>query len=300
MKVETIRPIKEDEFLLVRDIISRTKFLPKWSWPEELCDMAYGGLISGKWTGIGCFSDQNELMAYLDYKEHLDGEIEVGIVFTREYYQGRGIMKLMLKFLMARFPKNDITIGTYERNGGMICCIQSLGFEEESRQENDRIDGSATIHYRHTSGYVKVNNNINMRKMKVSDLEKALALWRKTPGVVVREYDDSVEGFIRFLSRNPETSLVLELSEEIVGTLLCGNDGRRAFLYHFVVREDLRGKGLGKQLLNAAYKHLIEQGVPKAGLVALQENKDGLNFWTHNNWILRDDLYYLDVPLQIL
>lgn len=103
---------------------------------------------------------------------------------------------------------------------------------------------------------------------------------------------------LRFLNRNPNTSLVLDLNGEIVGTLLCGNDGRRGFLYHFVVREDLRGCGLGKRLLKTAYSRLRESGIAKSGLVALADNISGVQFWVHNGWVRRDDLYYLDFLLN--
>lgn len=304
VNAKIIRMVQEDEFRDVQKAIQESYFLAKHSWKKPLCDMAYDGLISGKWIGFGCFGENGVLMSYLDYKEHSNGEIEIGICLTREAYKGQGLAKLMLKFLMARYPDREITIGTYERNGGMICCIVNTGFEEDYRTPGDRIDGSTSIHYRYKPRKEIIldkdyQNKVILRKMKVRDLNGALQLWRSTPGVVVREYDDSIEGISKFLTRNPDTSLVLEMGEEIVGTLLCGNDGRRGFLYHFVVREDLREKGLGNKLLETVYTCLKKQGISKAGLVALQSNRFGLQFWTHNGWVLRDDLYYLDFPLCV-
>lgn len=143
-----------------------------------------------------------------------------------------------------------------------------------------------------------MKEKIVLRQMRIHDLDGALSLWNKTSGVVVREYDDSPEGITRFLSHNPDTSLVLDLDGEIVGTLLCGNDGRRGFLYHFVVREDLRGCGLGKRLLQTAYSRLREYGIAKGGVVVLTDNTSGVQFWEYNGWLRRDDLHYFDFFLS--
>lgn len=139
-----------------------------------------------------------------------------------------------------------------------------------------------------------MKDRVILRPMQVNDFDGATHLWANTSGVAMREYDDSLEGIKRFLSRNPDTSFVLDLNGEIIGTLLCGNDGRRGYLYHFVVREDFQGQGLGTRLLEAVCSHLQESGIPKVGLVAFQSNILGLQFWKHKGWTLRHDLYYLD------
>ena len=141
------------------------------------------------------------------------------------------------------------------------------------------------------------NSHIVLRVMKLDDLNGAIQLWRQTKGVIIRDYDDSPEGIARFIHRNPKTTLVLEQDGEIVGTLLCGNDGRRGFLYHFVVREDLRNHGLGSMMLNEVYRQLREDGIAKGGLVALQSNESGFRFWQNRGWSKRNDLFYLDFPL---
>ena len=44
----------------------------------------------------------------------------------------------------------------------------------------------------------------------------------------------------RFLKRNPETSIVAEAEGEIIGTILCGHDGRRGCFYHVCVKQGFR------------------------------------------------------------
>ncbi len=43
---------------------------------------------------------------------------------------------------------------------------------------------------------------------------------------------------LRFLKRNPTTSVVAVEDGKIVGAILCGHDGRRGCLYHVCVDED--------------------------------------------------------------
>lgn len=139
---------------------------------------------------------------------------------------------------------------------------------------------------------------IVMRPMKVEDLESALELWNSDAGVKVRNYDDSPEAITRFLGRNPNTCLVLVKGTSIVGTALCGSDGRRGFLYHFMVRKDLRHQGFGRMLLSAVYEQLRFQGIAKSGLVVFCNNEIGISFWEKQGWIKRDDLFYYDFPLN--
>lgn len=145
-----IRKIEESEFKNVREAIQSIYFLPKCKWTKPLCDMAYDGLSCGKWSGYGYFGAYGELISYLDYQEHANGEIEIGICFTREEYEGRGLMTLMLRFLIDLYDDKTITIGTSEGNLHMRSCIKNVGFEEVYRIPADRVDGSASIHYRRT------------------------------------------------------------------------------------------------------------------------------------------------------
>lgn len=143
-----IRMIEIDEFELVREIIRNADFLRKRSWPKPLCDMAVDGLSQKVWTGLGIFNVSGELISYLDYKVVSADLVEVGICVTREDYRRQGLMKILLCYLIEQYSKFEIKIGTYEHNQPMIGCIQETGFLEDFRVLNDRVDGSASIHYK--------------------------------------------------------------------------------------------------------------------------------------------------------
>ena len=68
-----------------------------------------------------------------------------------------------------------------------------------------------------------------IRKMTIEDYDGAKALWLSIKGFAIRSLDDSREGVARFLSRNPDTSVVAVEDGRIVGAILCGcgASGRR-------------------------------------------------------------------------
>ena len=91
-----------------------------------------------------------------------------------------------------------------------------------------------------------------IRVMTIEDYDEVYALWKKIRGFGIRSIDDSREGVDRFLKRNPTTSVVAEKDGRIVGSILCGHDGRRGCFYHVCVDENYRRHGIGKAMVVAS------------------------------------------------
>ena len=83
-----------------------------------------------------------------------------------------------------------------------------------------------------------------IREMTQTDYEEIFDLWKSTDGMGLRSLDDSQQGISAFLKRNPTTNFVAIDNNEIVGTILCGHDGRRGYIYHTVVKESHRNQGI--------------------------------------------------------
>ncbi len=77
-----------------------------------------------------------------------------------------------------------------------------------------------------------------IRRMTIEDYEEVKELWMSIKGFAIRSIDDSREGVERFLTRNPDSSVVAVEDGRIVGAILCGHDGRRGCLYHVCVAEE--------------------------------------------------------------
>ena len=78
---------------------------------------------------------------------------------------------------------------------------------------------------------------VQIRTMTTEDYDSVYALWKTIRGFGIRSIDDSRQGTERFLRRNPATSVVAELDGKIVGSILCGHDGRTGYFYHVCVDE---------------------------------------------------------------
>ena len=137
-----------------------------------------------------------------------------------------------------------------------------------------------------------------IRVMTIQDYDGVYALWKKIRGFGIRSIDDSREGVERFLKRNPTTSVVAVKDKKIVGSILCGHDGRRGCLYHVCVDEAYRRHGIGKAMVVFAMKALQEEKINKVSLIAFAENDIGNAFWNTIGWTERRDLNYYDFTLN--
>ena len=137
-----------------------------------------------------------------------------------------------------------------------------------------------------------------IRTMTIEDFDQVHALWMTIKGFGIRSIDDSKEGVERFLKRNPTTSVVAELDNKIVGSILCGHDGRRGCLYHVCVDEKYRRHGIGKAMVVYAMQALKREKINKVSLIAFTVNDIGNAFWNTIEWTERKDLNYYEFVLN--
>lgn len=141
-------------------------------------------------------------------------------------------------------------------------------------------------------------DGITIRSMAIEDYDGVYALWMTIKGFAIRSVDDAREGVERFLSRNPGISVVAVKDGEIVGSILCGHDGRRGCLYHVCVREDCRMQGIGKSMVVYCMDALEREHISKVSLIAFTKNDIGNAFWKGIGWTKREDLNYYDFVLN--
>ena len=137
-----------------------------------------------------------------------------------------------------------------------------------------------------------------IRVMTIEDYDNVYALWTKIRGFGLRSVDDSYEGVKRFLERNPQTSIVAIEDEKVIGSILCGHDGRRGCFYHVCVDESERRRGIGKAMVVAAMEALKKENINKVSLIAFMKNDVGNAFWNTIGWVKRQDLNYYDFTLN--
>ncbi len=140
--------------------------------------------------------------------------------------------------------------------------------------------------------------SVKIRAMKPEDYDKVRSLWESIHGFAIRSIDDSREGILRFLDRNPGISAVAVDGEKIVGSILCGHDGRTGTFYHVCVEEDYRRRGIGKDMVVFCMRGLMEEKINTISLVAFLDNEAGNGFWNGIGWTMRSDLNQYEFKLN--
>ena len=136
--------------------------------------------------------------------------------------------------------------------------------------------------------------------MTTEDYEKVYQLWLSCSGMGLNNLDDSKDGIAKYLDRNPDTCFVAEKSDEIIGVIISGHDGRRGFIYHTAVNPEYRNQGIAKMLVEAAMDALKANGINKVALVVYDRNKDGNAFWEKVGFTVREDLVYRNKTISEL
>lgn len=122
-----------------------------------------------------------------------------------------------------------------------------------------------------------------------SHYDEALALWKRCEGIGLSEADER-EPLHKFLLKNPGLNFVALEGGRIVGTCLCGSDGRRGYLYHLAVDPAYRRKGIGKHLVEHTLQALAGQGIQKCHIMVFGSNVSGLAFWKSADWVTRPEI----------
>jgi ribosomal protein S18 acetylase RimI-like enzyme len=141
-------------------------------------------------------------------------------------------------------------------------------------------------------------DDIRIQPMTVDDYDDVRALWMTIRGFGIRTLDDSPADIRRFILRNPTTSVVARDGNRIVGSILCGSDGRQGALYHVCVARDYRRRGIGTRMVGYCMQQLKLMGINKVSLIAFASNDAGNAFWNKIGWTRKSDVNYYEFVLN--
>ena len=141
------------------------------------------------------------------------------------------------------------------------------------------------------------SRTFSVRKLTRNDYHDTITLWKNCEGMGINDVDDSLDGFSRFLDRNPNSCFAAVEDGVLIGVILAGHDGRRGHIYHAAVRGDRRKHGIGTSLVKSVIAVFREIGIAKISLVAFRRNEAGNRFWENMGFAGRDDLVYRDLTL---
>ena len=127
-----------------------------------------------------------------------------------------------------------------------------------------------------------------IRDFTPADYKAVYTLWETTPGVGLRENEDSEVPVLKFLAKNPNTCFIAVEDEKIIGTILGGNDGKRGYIYHLAVDVNFRRRGIGKALVERTVEALKHEGINGIKIFVFRDNESGNIFWEKLGFVEND------------
>ena len=131
--------------------------------------------------------------------------------------------------------------------------------------------------------------NITVAEFTIDAYEQVYGLWENCDGIGLSSAD-SQPSIQRYLERNPGLSLLAYDGQTVVGTILCGHDGRRGYIHHLAVQAEYRRQGIGRLLVDKSLKALEASGIKKCHLFIFHDNTSGIQFWESIGWTYRQDI----------
>ena len=127
-------------------------------------------------------------------------------------------------------------------------------------------------------------NGIALRQFRFpEDYNAVLALWQNAGEGIGIGVSDQPEEIEKKLQRDPDLFLVAETDGKLVGSVIGGFDGRRGMIYHLAVAAEVRGQGLGNQLMDEIEERLRARGCRKAYLLVKHGNS-AAEFYEKRGW----------------
>ena len=123
--------------------------------------------------------------------------------------------------------------------------------------------------------------DINSARLLAAGL--AIGLGAIGPGIGIGR-SDTREEIAKKLQRDPDLFLVATDSNEIIGTVIGGYDGRRGIIYHLAVEQSFRERGIGKMLMGEVERRLVAKGCLRCYLLVKDDALDVIEFYRRLGW----------------
>lgn len=162
------------------------EFHPKVTWKNNdysISKMAEKGLkgiinqdgeFEGKqWRALGYFEEQG-LVAFVDSKNRVDGNLELGIALTRNGYRGQYLVSSLIWYHILDNYASPVFTGTYETNKPMKDILERCGFHDhylvDGNKQSPKVKERFSVDEIPSSGGEPTNvNELSHYYMRVSE-----------------------------------------------------------------------------------------------------------------------------------
>jgi ribosomal protein S18 acetylase RimI-like enzyme len=131
-------------------------------------------------------------------------------------------------------------------------------------------------------------DDITISEFTMDDYPVVHVLWQR--GDLWMRPSDGPDATRLKLTRDGELFLVARDGDErVVGTVMGGWDGRRAYVYHLAVAPERRREGIAGALMDELEERFRAFGAVKAKLQILVENETSRAFFAQRGYLLESD-----------
>ena len=116
-------------------------------------------------------------------------------------------------------------------------------------------------------------------QLGAADVADAVALWEEAG--LTRPWNDAAGDFLRAVEGPASVVLGIRDAGVLIGAAMVGDDGHRGWVYYLAVADAARGRGLGRELMDAAEAWLRARGCPKIQFMVRSDNSVVLDFYEH-------------------
>ena len=131
------------------------------------------------------------------------------------------------------------------------------------------------------------DNDVRIEPFLKHHINDVYELWNAIEYLDLK--DDTPEGTAVFLDRNPGCCFVATRGTTVVGSILCGHDGRRGHIYHLAVAKGFRRQGIARRLVSSSMEALTNLGLLKCYSIVYTFNPLHELFWLTTGWETRKD-----------
>jgi ribosomal protein S18 acetylase RimI-like enzyme len=123
-----------------------------------------------------------------------------------------------------------------------------------------------------------------------ADVAAVAALWQACE--LTRPWNDPAAD-IAFARKGPNSAvLVGRDGNAIVASVMVGHDGHRGWVYYVAIDPAHRGKGYGREIMNAAEEWLRQHGIEKLMLLVRSENTKVQAFYEQLGYDAQERVIY--------
>lgn len=127
-----------------------------------------------------------------------------------------------------------------------------------------------------------------IREFTMKDYEEVAELWQKV-GLAAKS-ESTKDVFVEQQKVGKELFLVCEMDKKIVGTVIGGWDGWRAWIYRIAVSPEFQRKGVASKLLAEITKRLSEKGGRKLRALIVSNNDKSKALFKNMGFSIYDNI----------